>query len=125
VRKFVNTPVNRSGYIWRDKLVAEIKRDASDRGYPCVSVSYITDPGYNLGYRFLMFRKGLKLKPVSEKVPVYTIVYPLKKIFPVNATFGEIGLIYPDYKVYRSDIVDKSCQGSDYNLVEPMWGMPS
>ncbi|KKQ25680.1 MAG: glycosyl transferase family protein [Candidatus Woesebacteria bacterium GW2011_GWA1_37_8] len=124
IRNFVITPINKSGYVARNEIITEIKRDSTMRGYPCVSISYIADPGYNLGYRYLFYRQGLKLKPISDFVPVYTIVYPLKDIFRTDQTRGAIGLIYPDYKHYKSDLINEKCDGVDYNLSEPMWGFP-
>lgn len=124
LRKFAITPINKSGYVQRREIIAEIKRDSGVRGYPCVSLSFITDPGYNLGYRYFTYLAGLKIKPVSDFVPVYTIVFPLKPIFPTDQTRGGIGLIYPDYDHYEPDLINEKCSGDDYNLSEPMWGFP-
>lgn len=124
IRNFVIIPINRSGYQERKEIITEIKRDADVNGYSCVSLSFITDPGYNLGYRYFTYLAGLKTKPVSEFVPVYTIVFPLKPIFPTDNTRGAIGLIYPDYEKYNLDIVNEKCDGENYNLSEPMWGFP-
>jgi len=123
-RKFALTSINKSGYVERREIIKEIKKDSLAHGFPCVSISYITDPGYNLGYRYFIYLEGLKTKPISEFVPVYTIVFPLKPIFPTSTTRGAIGLIYPDYDVYDGQIVSEKCAGDDYNLSEPMWGFP-
>lgn len=124
VNRFVTTPINKSGYLERKEIIKEIDRDARERGYSCVAISYITDPGYNLGYRYFIYQTNLKLRPISMKIPVYTIVYPLKPIFPENATRGAIGLIYPDYKVYNFEEVGKECHNADINITEPLWGFP-
>lgn len=124
VNKFITTPINESGYIQRNEIIGQIGKDAQERGYPCLSISYITDPGYNFGYRYFIYLNGIKTKPVSDKIPVYTIVYPLKPIFPVNTTRGSIGLIYPDYQIYNMDVIEENCRGENDNLSEPLWGFP-
>ena len=58
----------------------------------------------------------------SSGSPVYTIVFPLKEIFPVDKTFGAIGLIYPDYTRYTKENVEYSCSGENSNLTDPMFG---
>lgn len=121
--RFFNLPVNRSGYLERKAVVKGIKENAAKMNYPCVSVSYITNPGYDLGYRYLFWLEGMHVNKPSSNSPVYTIVYPLNdKLFPVNETFGAIGLIYPDYSRYTKDGVAKSCIGDNANLTEPMFG---
>lgn len=115
-------PINRSGYIYKKALIADIKKDAEDKEYPCVSVSYITDPGYDLGYRYFFWLSGMHVNRPSSGSPVYTIVFPLKDIFPTNKTFGAIGLIYPDYARYNIADVAESCSGENSNVTDPMFG---
>jgi len=122
--RFSNITINRSGFVERTDLINEILKDSNERGYPCVSISYITDPGYDRGYRYLFWWAGLKTKPISRNVPVYTIVFPLKPIFPTDKTYGAIGLIYPKYSDLDPAIVEESCRGDDFNLTNPMIGMP-
>ena len=93
------------------------------RNYPCVAISYITKPGYDLGYRYLFYLEEMFIKHPSEKIPVYTIVFPLNdKLFPVHETFGAIGLIYPDYPRYNLEGITGSCVGENTNLTDPMFG---
>lgn len=123
IYRFSTFPINRSGYLERKAAVSEISRDALSRGYPCVSVSYITNPGYDLGYRYFFWLKKLHVNHPDSGAPVYTIVFPLNdKLFPVGKTFGAIGLIYPDYSRYTRDGVEKSCSGENSNLTDPMFG---
>ena len=122
IYRFFTNPVNRSGYVERKAVVAEIKRDAEERGFPCVAVSYITDPGYEFGYRYFYFLQGMHVNRPQSESPVYTIVFPLKPIFAVHKTFGAIGLIYPDYKRYTKEGIEKSCAGANSNLTDPMFG---
>ena len=93
------------------------------KGYPCVAVSYITKPGYNLGYRYLFVLENMHVNNPESLSPVYTIVFPLDDtLFPVHKTFGAIGLIYPDYSRYNKEDVQKSCSGENSNLTDPMFG---
>ncbi len=122
-RKYISTPLNKSGYTFRKEIVEDIKKDSLSKGYNCVSISFITDPGYDLGYRYLIYLSTLKIRPISAQTPVYTIVYPLKNIFPVNKTYGVIGLIYPDYARYGSIAnINRSCEGDNINVTQPLWG---
>ena len=123
LKRFFTIPINRSYYLERKALVAEIKRDADSRGFPCVAVSYITDPGYELGYRYFFWLYGMHVNHPSSGSPVYTIVFPLNdKLFPVDKTFGALGLIYPDYFRYTKEAVDESCTGENSNLTDPIFG---
>lgn len=120
--RFFTLDINRSGYLERRAIVAEIKRDAQLRGFPCVAASYITDPGYDLGYRYFFWLEGLHVNRPQSGSPVYTIVFPLKPIFGTDKTFGAIGLIYPDYPRYTREKVKTSCGGENSNLTDPMFG---
>jgi hypothetical protein len=120
--RFISLPINKSGYVERNQVIDAIKTDQKTRNFPCVSISYITNPGYDRGYRYFIWHQGVKTKQISDKVPVYTIVFPLKKIFQVDRTFGAIGLIYPDYKKYNAAEIEKACQGDDFNLTDTMIG---
>ena len=114
--------VNKSGYVYRKAVISEIKKDAAERRFPCVAVSYITDPGYDLGYRYLFWLEDMHVNHPKSGSPVYTIVFPLKPIFSVDKTFGALGLIYPDYKRYTMEGVEESCSGENSNLTDPMFG---
>lgn len=122
IDKFARLEVNKISYLERRATVAEIKRDAGTRGYPCVSVSYITNPGYDLGYRYFFFLEDMHVNRPKSKSPVYTIVFPLRDDIKVDRTFGAIGLIYPDYDIYSPEGVKISCSGENENLTEPLWG---
>lgn len=109
-------------YLTKLSLVREIKKDAAERGYPCVAVSYITDPGYDLGYRYLFWLEDMHVNKPREDIPVYTIVFPLKDIFPTNKNFGSLGLIYPDYDKYDQQKIFQGCNGPNENLTDTMFG---
>lgn len=123
VDKILNYHDDHDGYVYKRQVVAEIKKDAREKGYPCVAVSYITKPGYNLGYRYLFVLEDMHVNNPESLSPVYTIVYPLNdKLFPADKTFGSIGLIYPDYKRYTKKDIEHSCSGMNSNLTNPMFG---
>lgn len=118
----INTPVNASGYIQRKAVADFIKQDASAHNYPCVAISYITEPGYDLGYRYFFFLNNLKTKPPSSMAPVYTIVFPHSKVDRIDKSFGALGLVLPDYERYNESSVETSCEGENDNLTYPMFG---
>lgn len=114
--------VNASGYIERKAIVSFIKSDAAKHGYPCISISYITKPGYELGYRYLFFREDMHVNNPNSGSPPYTIVFPLSLVDRVDKSFGALGLVYPDYARYNKKSVEDSCQGGNSNLTDPLFG---
>lgn len=122
VYRFASVDINESGYLYRKAIINHIKEDSVKRGYPCVSLSFITSPGSNLGYRYFTYLSDLKTKPVSENVPVYTIVFPHTMVDRIDNSFGALGLVLPDYKRYNIEQVSRSCEGDNVNLTESMFG---
>jgi 4-amino-4-deoxy-L-arabinose transferase-like glycosyltransferase len=120
--RFFSVTINKSGYVHRKAVVQAINKDALEKGYPCISVSYITDPGNNLGYRYFFWLENMHVNQPDSGSPVYTIVFPLKPIFKEDQSFGAIGLIYPDYNRYNVESVKESCSGQNSNLTDPMFG---
>lgn len=47
-QRFFGMNINRSGYVEKRALISFVKQDAAEHGYPCVAISYITDPGMSL-----------------------------------------------------------------------------
>ena len=122
ISTFFNQPINRSGYLDRTAIINEIGRDAKLHGYPCVAVSYITEPGSNFGYRYLFYRNNVKANLPKTEAPVYTIVFPHTLVGKIDTSFGALGLLYPDYQKYTTEGIEKSCSGPDQNLSEPLFG---
>lgn len=114
--------INREGYLERKAIVGAIAADAKSHNYPCFSVSYMTDPGYELGYRYLFWQADVKTAPVNSLAPVYTIVFPHPRANRLDAAFGALGLVLPDYSRYTPDQVTISCSGANSNLTDPMFG---
>ncbi len=122
VRALLDVNINHNGYIEKKALVSFISSDARIHGYPCVSVSYITNPGYNLGYRYFFWLAKLHVNQPSSSSPVYSIVFPHSLVDKIDKSFGALGLIYPDYKRYNQNDVNLSCSGPDANITDPMFG---
>lgn len=116
---------DKKGYVEKMDLVKYINEDRISRGYPCISISYITNPGYNLGYRYLYYINDMHInKPMAGGTgsPVYTIVFPHSLVDKIDVSFGSLGLIYPEYELYKEKDIIKSCEGENMNLTEPMFG---
>lgn len=120
--RFFTKDINRSGYIERKALVAYIAADSRAHGYPCVSVSYITSPGNDLGYRYFFWLAKLHVNQSKSGSPVYSIVYPTRFVSRVDRNFGVLGLILPDYGKYTEKAVNYSCSGANSNLTDPLFG---
>lgn len=120
--QFATFQENKIGYLQKKELTAFIKADALKNNYPCVSVSYITDPGYELGYRYFYYLEGLHVNQPKSLAPVYTIVFPHSRVDRIDKSFGALGLVLPDYTRYNEVDVAKSCSGKNANLTDPMFG---
>ena len=118
----ISSPVNAGGFLARESIVDYIAYDAAYHGYPCVAISYMVDPGNDLGYRFLFFRKNLHVNRPDSNSPVYTIVFPHPRANRLDFTFGSLGLVLPDYARYTQGGVAQSCSGQNSNLTDPMFG---
>jgi len=119
---FISHRTPRNGYVERKALVAFVKEDAKSHGYPCVSISYITPFGYQFGYRYLFWIADLEVnRPISGS-PVYSIVFPQSSVDRFDKSFGALGLVLPDYQSYTREGIEKSCEGPDANLTDPMFG---
>lgn len=99
-----------------------IKEDSMMKGFPCVSVSYITIPGENVGFRYFFYLNNLHVNQPGSGSPIYSITIPAT-IYEVNPDikFGNIGVITPKNKITR-DEVERSCSGENLNLAYPLFG---
>lgn len=119
---FFSKTSNESGYIQRKAIVDYIDKDAKDRGYPCISVSYIVSPGNDLGYRYFFWLKKMHVNQSKSLAPVYTIVFPHSMVDRIDKSFGALGLVLPDYGRYTKSGIEESCKGENSNLTDPMFG---
>jgi len=116
------TDYDSKGYLERKNVVNYIKNDSISRGYPCISVSYITNPGDNVGFRYLFFLNNLHVNEPKSESPNYTIVIPPGlSTDSVRYISGAFGVIPPD-KDYSKEHIAKSCSGQNSNLTESMLG---
>lgn len=117
---FTNRSVVTNGYVQRKELAEFIKKDGQKHGYPCVSVSFITSPGNDLGYRYFFWLSGLHVNNPDSGSPVYTIAFPHTMVGRIDKSFGSLGLVLPGYERYTKRMVEDSCKGEDSNLTDPM-----
>ncbi len=118
----ITLPINRSGYLNRVAMVDYIAKDAKEHKFPCIAISFMTNPGYELGYRYLFWQKKMHVNRPSSNSPVYTIVFPHGRANRLDYTSGALGLVLPDYSRYNESGVRDSCSGENSNVTDPMFG---
>ncbi len=118
----INIPSVDNGYRDRTKIVQYIKKDSIQRNLPCLSITYITRPGEEFGYRYLFWINKIKMARDNFIIPNYTIVYPYT-LATESARFrsGAVSVIPPD-KEYNLDQVNETCPKLDYNQTHDFWG---
>lgn len=110
------------GYLERKETVSFIVKDAKEKGFPCISVSYIASPGEDFGFRYMFFLKKLHVNQPKSGSPVYTIVSPADLASDsIDKGFGALGIILPE-KEYNPEEVSKTCSGENSNLTDPLFG---
>lgn len=123
--RFFSMPLSRMGYLEKRALIREIKSDALKHDYPCIAISYITKPGYELGYRYLFRIENMHVNNPDSGSPVYSIIFPHSIVNGIDNSFGSLGLVYPDYARYNIEEVNRSCSGGNSNLTNPIFGLPN
>lgn len=110
------------GYNERKAVTRFIAEDSRKHGFPCVSVSYITRPGDNVGFRYFFWLNNLHVNQPKSGAPVYTIVLPSELVVDaLAAKYGQIGIITPE-RIPSEQEIQKSCSGDNANLTDPMLG---
>lgn len=113
------THYNQLGFNERYAVARYIKLDSLSKGHKCVSVSFITNPGNDLGYRYVFYLVNLHLNWQGEGIPNYTIVVKDRiSDYPISTNFGAIGVINPK----EDDYDNKRCREENINISEPMLG---
>lgn len=111
-----------ASYLERKAVAQFISKDSRSKNFPCVSVSYITRPGDNVGFRYFFYLNNLHVNEPKSGSPVYTIVLPYElALNDVKVKFGNIGVITPKNLPDQAKI-DYSCSGENANLTDPMLG---
>ncbi len=109
------------GYLQRKAVAQFIKDDAQEKGYPCISLNYITAPGENVGFRYFFWLNNLHVNHPDSGSPIYHIVLPEEYSDEVVKRFGHIGVIVPK-TVGTKEEIKYSCSGQNSNLTDPMFG---
>ena len=104
------------GYNERRMIAKFIKEDMLKKGFECISVNYITDPGRDSGFRYVFYLEGIRLNHQSVRVPNYIIVIPEYYSKEVTYRFGVMGVIPPEEKKYGN------CEDDNINLTGSMFG---
>lgn len=119
---YINEKKYERGYKERKAVASFITSDSRIKGYPCISVSYVTSPGENVGFRYFFWQNKLHVNQPASGSPVYTIVTPIELVTDdIKHRFGQIGII-PPTKVGSSDEIATTCMGDNANLTDPMLG---
>lgn len=120
---YVSWNDNGYGYSEKKEVARIIKKDMDERGFDCVGISFITDPGNELGMRMFFYSYEIQTNKINDKIPVYTILFPLNKDgVKHDVSVGNMGLVYPDYDKYTSKEVEVECSDENHNLTQPMFG---
>lgn len=103
-------------------IVNFIKEDAAKKQFTCIGISYITSPGENAGFRYLLYLSNIHIIHPSLDVPVYNIFIPEElSQDQAKKKFGHIAVTPPD-KIPAPEAIDKSCQTPNTNLTDSMLG---
>lgn len=111
---------NNMGYNERKSVARFISDDSRKRGFPCVSVSYLTKEGEDVGFRYFFYLNNLHVNQSKSGSPNYTIVIPTS-LSPdaIKVYYGAIGVILPEGNFDQKQI-NYSCSGANSNLTDPM-----
>jgi 4-amino-4-deoxy-L-arabinose transferase-like glycosyltransferase len=119
---FVTEDYYHKGYVERKAVANYIATDSRQKGFPCVSVSYITAPGENVGFRYFFYLDNLHVNQSKSGSPDYTIVLPDELAEgAIDKKFEHIGVIIPKNIPSKSEIT-QSCSGQNSNLTDPLFG---
>lgn len=119
---FTRVDIYKKGYNERKHVAKFITEDAKSKNFPCVSISYITSPGEDVGFRYFFWLNNLKVTTVQEDSATYTIVNPPELANgQKEEQFGKIKVIVPD-KIPTQAQIKKGCSGQNTNLTDPLFG---
>lgn len=116
------TDYDQKGYLERKRVVQYIKDEITKRNLPCISVSYLTGRGEEVGFRYLFYLNNMHVNQPKSESPNFTIVSPPElSSDSVKFISGAFGIIPPD-KEYSKEQISISCSGQNSNLTDPMLG---
>lgn len=112
----------RKGYVERKSAATFITDDSRKKGFECISISYITSPGENVGFRYFFWLNGLNLTKVQKDSVTYSIVNPPEFASAKEEKyFGQIKVIIPD-EIPTKEKIKASCGTENTNLTDPLFG---
>ncbi len=119
---FTTQYIYHKGYVERKAVTDFIASDSKLKNYPCFAITYITSPGENVGFRYFFYLNNLHIIKAGKNVPVYNIVLPDELAQKeIEKKFGHIGIITPKGNINNQDL-QKTCEGPNTNLTDPMLG---
>lgn len=122
VHFYITQEFYHKGYIERKGVADFISNDAKQKGYPCVSIAYITSIGENVGFRYFFWLNRQRIVKQNDVVPVYTIVLPDEySLKEVTKKFGHIGIIPPKQNPTPAQLA-ANCQADNINETGDMFG---
>ena len=112
----------RKGYVERKAAAMFITQNSREKGFPCVSISYITSPGENVGFRYFFWLNNLNVTKVQKDSVTYSIVNPPEFAQGKQEKyFGQIKIIIPE-EIPTKEQIQRSCIGGNINLTGDMFG---
>ncbi len=92
----INTTDLNDSYFYKKQVVEYIKADQLKNNYPCVGINYVAKFGTGVGFRYLLWWKGVDIIKPSASVPTYNIVIPWEvSTDEVDQRYGRFGVILP------------------------------
>lgn len=83
-------------YVDKKTLVEYLGQDYKNNGYHCAGVNFVGDLGSEYGYRYLVWRNGIKQVAPGDDIPVYNIFVPSSRSNdPQMKRFGNLGVTLP------------------------------
>lgn len=107
-------------YKFREQTAEYIRQDAQKNNYECISHTFINSRlGTGVGFRYLLWWKGVDLVRRESGVPLYTIVIPYDAVpkEQLSAQFKYFGVINPERKNYDFS----TCKDPQYEMI-PLLG---
>lgn len=106
-------------YFYKRQIVEYIRADQLKNNYPCVGINYVAKFGTGVGFRYLLWWKGVDIIKPSASVPTYNIVIPWEvSASEVDQRFGRFGIVLPTQKKPSSEAWCKDPQ----NIIDPLLG---
>lgn len=106
-------------YFYKRQIVEYIRADQLKNNYPCVGINYVAKFGTGVGFRYLLWWKGVDIIKASASVPTYNIVIPWEvSAGEIDQRFGRFGIVLPTQTKASSEAWCKDIQ----NKIDPLLG---